>query len=72
MKKILIIARSEYLRTVMTKSFVLGLLLMPAIYGGMFLFHIFFADSVEIDDRRFAVIDRTGEILHSLRQIRER
>ena len=59
MRKILIVARREYLAAVRTKAFLIGLLSMPVMMFGSILVQMMLKDQVDLADKRFAVVDRT-------------
>ena len=63
MKKVLAIARSEYLQAIRSKAFIIGLLAMPLLMGGSILFQLMVKDQVDLTDRHCAVVDPTGELL---------
>jgi len=56
MRKIFVIAVREYLAAVRTKTFLIGLLLMPIMMGGSIVIQVLLQDK----DRHYAVVDRTG------------
>ena len=60
-RKIIVVARTEYLNAVQSKAFLVGLLLMPLMMGGAFLVQYFTRDQVDLRDHRFGVIDHTGQ-----------
>lgn len=59
MRKILIVARREYLAAVRTKAFLIGLLSMPIMMFGSILMQTMLKDQVDLADKRYAVVDRT-------------
>lgn len=59
MRKILIVARREYLAAVRTKAFLIGLLSMPIMMFGSIIVQTMLKDQVDLTDKRFAVVDRT-------------
>jgi ABC-2 type transport system permease protein len=59
MRKILVIARREYLAAVRTKAFLIGLLFMPIMIFGSVAVEAFLKHQVDPKAKRFAVIDRT-------------
>jgi ABC-2 type transport system permease protein len=59
MRKTLVIAVREYLAAVRTKSFVISLLVLPLMMGGGLLVRVLLKDQVDIQEKRFAVVDRT-------------
>ncbi len=62
MPKILRIACREYMATVKTKGFIIGLALAPIIMSGGFLAMLIAEKNVDMTDKKIAVIDRTGQI----------
>jgi len=67
MHKMLIVARREYNAAVRTKAFLISLFLMPVLMGGGAFAQFLLKDQVNLEDKRFAVIDRTqGEQLVSV------
>jgi ABC-2 type transport system permease protein len=58
-RKIFTIGRREYLATVRTKAFVLGILMMPVLLGISILATYWFKKIEDKSDRKFAVVDRT-------------
>jgi ABC-type Na+ efflux pump permease subunit len=61
-RKVLAIARAEYLESVRSKAFLAGVLLMPLMVGGSALMQTLLGDRVDLSDRRCAVVDPTGEL----------
>lgn len=59
MNRILLIARRDYLQTVMSKAYLFGLILLPLLIGGGFLATAF-ANRGNAGDQRVAVVDHTG------------
>lgn len=62
MKKVLAIARAEFLQAVRSKAFLIGLFVMPILMGGGIAFQVLVKDKVDLDDRVCAVVDPTGEL----------
>ena len=60
MRKVLAVARTEYLNAVRSKAFIIGLLLMPVLMGGAIVVNEFLEDRVDVEDRKIAVLDHTG------------
>lgn len=58
MRKILIVAKREYLAAVRTKTFLIGLLIMPVMMGASALFQYVLRDVIDLEDKRFVVVDR--------------
>jgi ABC-2 type transport system permease protein len=63
MHKMLVVALREYLAAVRTKTFLIGLLLMPLFMGGSLLVQYLVKDVVDIQDRKYVLVDRTGRKL---------
>lgn len=59
MRRVLVIAAREYNAAVRTKSFVIGIVLMPIMMGGGFVLQTLFKDQIDLQPRRFAIIDHT-------------
>jgi ABC-2 type transport system permease protein len=57
--RILLIAKRDYLQTVLSKAYLLGLILLPLLIGGGFLM-VAVASRANTGDRRIVVIDHTG------------
>jgi ABC-2 type transport system permease protein len=59
MRKILVIAVREYRAAVQTKSFLVGLILMPILMGGGALAQLLLKDQVDLRPKHFAILDRS-------------
>ncbi|MEX2118641.1 MAG: ABC transporter permease [Pirellulales bacterium] len=59
MRKMLVIAGREYNAAVRTKSFVISLLILPLLIGGSVLVQYLLKDQVDLEPKRFGVVDRT-------------
>ncbi len=68
MRKILTLARREYLSTIQTKGFILGLILMPIFASSGFIAQKLTEKHVDVTDKRIALIDRSGIIADSIIQ----
>ena len=66
MRKVVIVARREYLAAVKTKAFIITLVVMPVMVTGVGIVQYLLKDKVDITDRRLAVIDYTGELYDEL------
>ena len=62
MRKVLAIARAEYLQAVRSKAFLIGVFIMPVLMGGGIVFQVMVGDQVDLRDRHGAVVDPTGEL----------
>jgi ABC-2 type transport system permease protein len=59
MRKVLVIAAREYKAAVKTKSFVIGIILMPIMMGGGIVGQALFSGQVDLRPKHFAILDRT-------------
>ena len=59
MRKILLVAKRDYLQTVLSKAYLFGLILLPLIFGGRFL-AIALANKTAVKDQHIAIVDHTG------------
>jgi len=66
MRKILKVARRDYLATVRTKGFLVGLVLAPLLMGGSLIVMALFRDRTDPRDRKIAVVDRSGVVADAL------
>jgi ABC-2 type transport system permease protein len=60
--RILLIARRDYLATIRTKAFIIGLVVAPLLFGGGFLGIALMQSKPDIKERRIAIIDSTGAV----------
>lgn len=60
MRKVLIIALREYQAAVKTKSFIVGLILVPIMMGGGMAAFMIFRNQADTNDLNMAVIDHSG------------
>jgi len=66
MRRALCIARREYVASVKTKAFVIGLLLAPLMMSGGLLAVVALRGQVDVRDKRIAVLDRSGLLAPAL------
>jgi len=66
LRKILRIARREYIAAVHTKGFIIGLVIAPIIMGGGFIALAVFKDRVDTNDKVIALIDHTGVVAEAV------
>jgi ABC-2 type transport system permease protein len=59
MRKILVIAKREYLATVKTKAFLVGILVAPLFMGGGLMASLVFKSLDDQNAKKFAIVDRT-------------
>ena len=60
--KILRIAKREFLTTVKTKGFIITLIVAPILFSGSGITFALLKDRVNTDDKKIAIVDRSGEI----------
>ena len=56
MRRVLTVARSEFLMLVRSKAFIIGVVLMPVLLGTFMLFVNYAEHHVDVADRTFAVV----------------
>jgi len=66
MRKTLIVALREYIVSVRTKAFLIGLLMMPLMMGGSFVVGALMQGRVDTKDKKIAVADYTGRLFDGL------
>ncbi len=66
MRKILRLVRREYIASVKTKGFIIGLILAPVFMSGGLIVFALFKDRVDTTDKTMAVIDRSGMVAQVL------
>jgi ABC-2 type transport system permease protein len=60
MRKILLLAKRDYIESVRTKAFIIGLVVAPLLFGGGFFGIAIMKKKPDLRDKRIAVLDRTG------------
>src|SRR6478736_4661188 len=60
LRKILLMAKRDYIESVRTKAFIIGLVVAPLLFGGGFLGIAILKKKPDLRDKRIAVLDRTG------------
>ncbi|MBV8843713.1 MAG: hypothetical protein JO307_12965, partial [Bryobacterales bacterium] len=68
MRKTMVVALRDYQAAVKSKAFLVGLLMMPLMFGGGILFQIVFRNNNDIRDKRVAVVDYTGQLFDGINQ----
>lgn len=66
MSRVLTIAVSEFVRLARSKAFIIGILLMPVLFGVMTFFMSYAERHVDLEDRRLGVVDGTGVLYEPL------
>ncbi len=59
--RILLIAKRDYLATIRTKAFIIGLVVAPILFGGGFLGIALIQSKPDLKERHIAIIDRSGD-----------
>jgi ABC-2 type transport system permease protein len=68
MRKTIVVALRDYQAAVRTKAFLIGLLMMPLMFGGGILAQILLRNNNDIRDKRVAVVDYTGQLFDGLNE----
>ena len=71
LNKIWVVASTEFGTSIRTKSFLVGLLILPIIMGLSIGLQLFVAKQVDTRTRTFAVVDRTGELYPAIERAAE-
>jgi ABC-2 type transport system permease protein len=58
--RVLLIARRDYVATIRTKAFIIGLVVAPLLFGGGFLGIALMQSKPDIRERRIAIVDSSG------------
>jgi ABC-2 type transport system permease protein len=66
MRRVLRIARREYVAAVKTKGFIIGLILAPVLMGGGAIALSLLKGRIDLTDKKIAVIDRSGVVADAL------
>src|SRR5262245_32174928 len=66
MYKTYIIASREFRSVVKSKAFVISLLAMPIMMGGAIVVQLLLKDKVDTQDKRFAIVDNSGQFKPAL------
>lgn len=72
MRKALRLARREYIASVHTKGFIIGLLIAPLLMGGSLIAMLLLKDRVDTTDKTVALVDRSGLIAEALVEAAEK
>ena len=62
MRKILLMAKRDYVESIKTKAFLIGLVVAPLLFGGGFLGLAILKKKPDLRDKRIAIVDRTGVV----------
>ena len=72
MRKILLIAKRDYLVSIRSKTFLLGLIVFPLLFGGSMIGIALMRARPDLKDRKVALIDRTGRVSDAIVATAER
>jgi ABC-2 type transport system permease protein len=72
MNKVITLFKREYRAAVRTKSFIIGLVLVPFLMGGGFLAMIIMEKKQDTDDKKIVVIDYSGVVKDALKETLDR
>jgi len=61
MHRILLVAKRDYMVTIASKPFLFGLIVAPILFGSGFIGMALMKAKPDIDERKIAILDRTGE-----------
>jgi ABC-2 type transport system permease protein len=59
-RKTLLVAKRDYLASIRSKPFLFGLIVFPIVFGGSFIGIALMKAKPDIQERRIAIVDRTG------------
>ncbi len=71
MRKVLLVAKRDYLAAIRSKPFLFGIILAPILFGSGFIGLAIIKAKPDIADRRIAVIDRTGAVAEAIARAAE-
>jgi ABC-2 type transport system permease protein len=76
LRNILIVARRDFVESIKTKAFLIGLIVAPILFGSGFIGIVVMQKKPDVGDRRIAVVDRTGKaaatVIQTIREKNER
>jgi len=72
MRKVLLVALRDYNAAVRTKGFIIGLVLMPILFGGSLIGLKLIESQRDIRDKRIAIVDHSGVIAQAVVEAAER
>jgi ABC-2 type transport system permease protein len=65
MHKTIVVALREYRSAVKTKAFLLGLIMMPIMFGGAIIVQALLRNNADTSDKRVAIADYTGQLFEA-------
>ena len=72
MIKLLTVAWNDYRQTVVSKTFIISIILMPVLFGGMVMVNLFSHENIDIKDKHIGIIDRTNILYEEIKNKAER
>ncbi len=66
MRKIFILTKREFITSIRTKSFLIGLIIAPILMGGSFIVIKLSEERVDTTDKTIAVVDRSGIVVNDI------
>jgi ABC-type Na+ efflux pump permease subunit len=72
MRRALLIAKRDYLISIRSKTFLIGLIIFPLMFGGSMLGIALMRARPDLKDRRVALVDRTGKLADWIEAAAER
>jgi len=66
MHKVVLLAKREYMASVRTKGFIIGLVLAPIFMGGSLIAFLLLKDRVDTTDKRIGILDWSGAVAESV------
>ena len=66
MIKLLAVAWNDYRQTVVSKTFIISIILMPVLFGGMVIVNLFSTQNIDLKDKRLGIIDRTNVLYEEI------
>ncbi len=66
MRNIYLIAKREYLATVQSKAFIISLFMIPIFMLGSIFVPVLLKDNVDLTDKRYVILDGTGQLGEAL------
>ena len=71
MRKVLLMAKRDFIESIQTKAFIIGLVVAPLLFGGGFLGIAVLKKRPDLRDKRIAVVDGTGKVAPVFLQLAE-
>jgi ABC-2 type transport system permease protein len=71
MRKVLLMAKRDFIESIQTKAFIIGLVVAPLLFGGGFLGLAVLKKRPDLRDKRIAVVDSTGMVAPVFLQLAE-